>query len=79
MDKLSEHAIKMLEIADKPYRTENVINANLQDRHDMAQAIYDLILQVQMLKMAKRKTEPSDSEKPNNLSEIPTGSERSSE
>ena len=67
MDKLSEHAIKMLEIADKPYRNEyGMINKDLQDKHDIARAVYSIILQVQMLKVADRKTEPSGSEKPNN-------------
>lgn len=68
MDKLSEHAIRMLEIADKPYWNEyNMVNKDLKDTHDIARAVYDIILQVQMLKTALlHKTEPSDSEKPNN-------------
>lgn len=67
MDKLSEHAIRMLEIADKPYWNEyNMVNKDLKDTHDIARAVYDLILQVQILKMADRKTEPNSSEKPNN-------------
>ena len=35
-----------------------MINKDLKDRSDIAQAVYDLILQVQILKMADRKTEP---------------------
>ena len=63
MDKLSEHAIRMLEIADKSYRNEyGMINKDLQDKHDIARAVYDIILQVQMLKMADRKTEPTERE-----------------
>ena len=59
MDKLSEHAIRMLEIADKPYSNSyGMINKDLKDKSDIAQAVYDLILQVQMLKMAVSKTEP---------------------
>lgn len=66
MDKLSEHAIRMLEIADKPYRNEyGMINKDLQDKHDIARAVYSIVLQVQMLKMTDRKTEPNSSEKPN--------------
>lgn len=69
MDKLSEHAIRMLEIVDKPYHNEyGMINKDLQDKHDIARAIYDLILQVQMLKEVNRKK--SCSEKPNNCEEL---------
>jgi hypothetical protein len=59
MDKLSEHAIRMLEIVNR----EGVCNSDVDV---IAKAVYDLILQVQMLKMADRKTEPNGSEKPNN-------------
>ena len=65
MDKLSEHAIRMLEITDKPYRNEyGMINKDLQDKHDIAKAVYSIILQVQMLKEVNRKG--NSSEKPNN-------------
>ena len=53
MDKLSEHAIRMLEIANR----EGVCNSDVDA---IAKAIYDTILQVQMLEMAKRKTEPQN-------------------
>ena len=79
MDKLSEHAIRMLEIEGKGKNDGYIETRNMGD---IARAVYDTILQVQMLKTALlHKTEPSDSEKPNNskVSEIPTGSERSSE
>ena len=61
MDKLSEHAIRMLEIANR----EGVCNSDVDA---IAQAVYDLILQVQILKMADRKESgiPTSSEKPNN-------------
>ena len=63
MDKLSEHAIRMLEIVDG----ENDFFRNDSKRQaDIAKAVYDTILQVQMLKMTDRKTEPNCSEKPNN-------------
>ena len=77
MDKLSEHAIRMLEIADKPYSNEyGMINKDWKDKSDIAQAVYDLILQVQMLKMADRKDEPSDSENPNNCEDESQTEER---
>ena len=67
MDKLSEHAIRMLEIVEGKndfFRNDNERQA------DIARAVYDLILQVQMLKMADRKvseksTGSNCSEKPN--------------
>ena len=78
MDKLVEHAIRMLEIVEG----ENDFFRNDEKRQaDIARAVYDTILRVQVLeRKADRKTENS-SEKPNNskVSEIPTGSERSSE
>ena len=51
MDKLSEHAIKMLGIADA---NDIPVIGNKQIQ-DIARAVYDVILQVQMLKMAERK------------------------
>ena len=67
MDKLSEHAIRMLEIVDG----ENDFFRNDNERQaDIARAVYDVILQVQMLKMVDRKTEPSDSENSNNCEEL---------
>lgn len=63
MDKLSKHAIRMLEIVDG----ENDFFRNDSERQaDIARAVYDVILQVQMLKMADRKIESSDYGKPNN-------------
>ena len=54
MDKLAEHAIRMLEIVEG----ENDFYRNDAKRQaDIARAVYDTILQVQMLKMADRKTE----------------------
>lgn len=47
MDKLSEHAIRMLEIVNR----EGVAN---RDIDAIARAVYDLILQAQMLEMAGR-------------------------
>jgi hypothetical protein len=62
MDKLSEHAIRMLEIVDA---NDISVIGNRQLR-DIARAVYDLILQVQMLKTELRhKAEPNNSEKPN--------------
>lgn len=61
MDKLSEHAIRMLEIADA---NDIPVFGNNQIQ-DISRAVYDIILQVQMLKTALRKTE-NCSEKPNN-------------
>lgn len=58
MDKLSEHAIRMLEIADA---NDIPVFGNNQIQ-DISRAVYDIILQVQMLKMADRNC----SEKPNN-------------
>lgn len=59
MDKLSEHAIRMLEIVDG----ENDFFRNDNERQaDIARAVYDVILQVQMLKMVDRKTEPQTEE-----------------
>ncbi len=60
MDKLSEHAIRMLEIADA---NDIPVLGNSQFR-DISRAVYDLILQVQMLKEVNRKE--NSSEKPNN-------------
>ena len=55
MDKLSEHAIRMLEIADKPYCNEyGMINKDFKDKHDISRAVYDIILEIQMLKAKKR-------------------------
>ena len=54
MYKLSGHAIRMLEIVDA---NDISVIGNRQLR-DIAIAVYDLILQVQMLQMADRKTEP---------------------
>ena len=64
MDKLVEHAIRMLEITDKPFCNEyGMINKDLQDKHDIARAVYDIILRVQVLEhKADRKTEPKESE-----------------
>lgn len=64
MDKLSKHAIRMLEIVNR----EGVAHMDIDA---IAKAVYDTILQVQMLKMADRKvseksTGSSCSEKPNN-------------
>lgn len=55
MDKLSEHAIKMLEIVDNEHGFYHDYD---RDISDIARAVYDLILKVQILKMADRKTEP---------------------
>ena len=68
MDKLSEHAIRMLEIEGKGKNDGYIETRNMGD---IARAVYDTILQVQMLKTALlHKTEPSDSEKPNNCEHI---------
>jgi len=68
MDKLVKHAIRMLEIVEG----ENDFFRNDAKRQaDIARAVYDTILRVQVLERKARKTENS-SEKPNNL-------ERSSE
>ena len=73
MDKLVKHGIRMLEIIEG----ENDFYRNDAKRQaDIARAVYDTILRVQMLeRKADRKTENS-SEKPNNskVSEKPTGS-----
>ena len=63
MDKLVEHAIRMLEIVEG----ENDFYRNDAKRQaDIARAVYDTILRVQVLeRKADRKTENS-SEKPNN-------------
>lgn len=51
MDKLSEHAIRMLEIVDG----ENDFFRNDEKRQaDIARAVYDIILEIQMLKAKKR-------------------------
>ena len=65
MDKLSEHAIRMLEIEGKGKNDGYIETRNMGD---IARAVYDTILQVQMLKMADRKESgiPTSSEKPNN-------------
>ena len=66
MDKLSEHAIKMLEIVEG----ENDFFRNDDKRQaDIARAVYDLILQVQMLKEVNRKL--NCSENPNNCKDEP--------
>jgi hypothetical protein len=64
MDKLVKHAIRMLEIVEG----ENDFYRNDAKRQaDIARAVYDTILRVQALeRKADRKTEPSNSEKPNN-------------
>jgi len=68
MDKLVKHAIRMLEIVEG----ENDFFRNDEKRQaDIARAVYDTILRVQVLERKARKTDNS-SEKPNN-------SERSSE
>ncbi len=67
MDKLVEHAIRMLEIVEG----ENDFFRNDAKRQaDIARAVYDTILRVQVLeRKADRKTENS-SEKPNNCEHI---------
>ena len=55
MDKLSEHAIKMLEIVDNERSFYHDYDREIAD---IARAVYDIILKVQILKMADRKTEP---------------------
>lgn len=56
MDKLSEHAIRMLEIEGKGKNDGYIETRNMGD---IARAVYDLILQVQMLKTELlHKTEP---------------------
>lgn len=67
MDKLVEHAIRMLEIVEG----ENDFFRNDEKRQaDIARAVYDTILRVQVLeRKADRKTENS-SEKPNNCEHI---------
>ena len=47
MDKLSEHAIRMLEIKERKVLSRDI--------SDIASAVYDLILQVQMLKTQREK------------------------
>ena len=67
MDKLVKHAIRMLEIVEG----ENDFFRNDEKRQaDIARAVYDTILRVQVL---ERKADRNSSEKPNK-SEIPTGS-----
>jgi len=62
MDKLVEHAIRMLEIVEG----ENDFFRNDEKRQaDIARAVYDTILRVQVLERKARKTDNS-SEKPNN-------------
>ena len=57
MDKLSEHAIRMLEIEGKGKNDGYIETRNMGD---IARAVYDTILQVQMLKTALlHKTEPT--------------------
>ena len=52
MDKLSEHAIRMLEVIED----ERGYFKNMdRDVADIASAVYDLILQVQMLKTQREK------------------------
>ena len=67
MDKLVEHAIRMLEIVEG----ENDFFRNDAKRQaDIARAVYDTILRVQALeRKADRKTE-NCSEKPNNCEHI---------
>ena len=68
MDKLVKHAIRMLEIVEG----ENDFFRNDEKRQaDIARAVYDTILRVQVLERKARKTE--------NCSEKPNKSERSSE
>ena len=52
MDKLSEHNIRMLEIAD----ANDIPGIGNKQLKDIAIAVYDTILQVQMLKMADCET-----------------------
>ena len=77
MDKLVEHAIRMLEIVEG----ENDFFRNDAKRQaDIARAVYDTILRVQVLeRKVDRKTEPTGDnlsavEDEPNCSEIPTGS-----
>ena len=65
MDKLVEHTIRMLEITDKPFCNKyGMINKDLQDKHDIARAVYDIILRVQILEYkAYRKTEQTERRK----------------
>ena len=67
MDKLVEHAIRMLEIVEG----ENDFFRNDAKRQaDIARAVYGTILRVQVLeRKADHKTEPNSSEKPNNSME----------
>lgn len=67
MDKLVEHAIRMLEIVEG----ENDFFRNDAKRQaDIARAVYDTILRVQVLeRKADRKNEPNSSEKPNNTND----------
>ena len=67
MDKLSEHAIRMLEIADA---NDISVIGNKQFR-DIAKAIYDTILQVHVLKTALLHKTENSSEKPNNCKDEP--------
>ena len=64
MDKLSEHAIRMLEIEGKGKNDGYIETRNMGD---IARAVYDTILRVQALeRKADRKDEPNSSEIPNN-------------
>ena len=63
MDKLTEHAMRMLEIVDNERGFYKDMDGDVAD---IARAVYDIILRVQVLEhKADRKTENS-SEKPNN-------------
>ena len=67
MDKLVEHTIKMLEIVDNERGFYKDMDGDVAD---IARAVYDVILRVQLLEYkAYRKTENS-SEKPNNCEHI---------
>lgn len=69
MDKLVEHAIRMFEIVEG----ENDFFRNDAKRQaDIARAVYDTILRVQVLERKADRKDENSSEKPNN-------SERSSE
>lgn len=51
MDKLSEHAIRMLEIVDNERGFFKDMDGEVAD---IARAVYDIILEIQMLKAKKR-------------------------
>lgn len=67
MDKLVEHTIKMLEIVDNEHGFYKDMDGDVAD---IARAVYDIILRVQLLEYkAYHKTENS-SEKPNNSKDL---------